>query len=1022
MNSTDNKHCLLLKNIIGVLVIIGLLYLLCDPVPGCAQDINNLHIEKVQEDGLTNDYIVCINQDTKGFIWFGTREGLFRYDGYSFRAFKNLPGDPSSLANNVIVSLCSDKNNLWIGTLGGLSCIDVNTLATTNFRAKEKLQAYAILADNDALLWVGTTSGLFQFNKINHSWKRVPGLEKNVFVSSISDDHKNHLYITTANSFYAYEKSSGAWKHYQPDLPWYLKQKFSKNWPIIFCRSCLDNGGNLWMTTWNAGLVRFNTQSGAIKSWVHETSDVRLMPYKIGIDILTDTLQNLWIANAEGGLTIFDLPKNKFTNYPVDRKSENKFSSAVDALFRDRSGTLWIGTISGIYKYDPHSAPLSKKLLLVKKGKSFEQPYNSPEVMFKDKDSTLWIGTYDGLFIADQKTGILTNVSKAIGLPANFPVFSIVQDKNGAIWCGEKNLLVKISKKMTTTGFAFKSEIFKSEDLKSNIICIDIDQLNRVWVGTHGDGIYRFDQSAKKFTSCHYEDKDIRSKINEIRSFCRISKDSLLAGGENTGLLLLHTNTMRFEKIQWPGLAKLTDINVIYKDRSDIWIGTEDKGLWRTDARLEAPRVIGLNDGLPSVDITGVVADEKGNVWSLTSAGIAELHLPDKKIIVFDKKDGMQSLDGFNAIIADKKGNVSAGGRGCIYNFNAADNLKNSRPPEVVITDLKVFDKDYDISSGKTIHLDYNQNYFSFEYVALNYTQSKLNKYAYKMDGLDKKWNDAGTRRYVSYANLDEGTYVFHVKASNNEGVWNEAPAKLVIMIAPPFWHRWWFYLSVVLVLSAVIYSLYMYNINQLKMRLQLRDKIARDLHDDIGSTLSGINIFSKMALQKMYADQSGGLELVEKISERSKNTLDALADIVWSINTRNDGMDNFLMKANEYLSILEAQGIAYDFTVGRDIEQLKIAMILKRELYLIFKEAICNASKYAKCSFVQISLMRHKEMFTLSIRDNGKGFNRDSVLPGNGIYNMHERAKKMNGELVIDSKENEGTTVMLNFRITRFR
>src|SRR5580698_3596176 len=221
MSSADNKDCLLLKYTIHLLTIVCVLYLLCGPVPCCAQDINNLHIEKVQEDGLSNDYIVCINQDTKGFIWFGTREGLFRYDGYAFRAFKNLPGDSSSLVNNVIGTLCPDKNNLWIGTLGGLSCMDVNTLAITNFHANEALQAYAILPENDSLLWVGTTSGMFQFNKINHSWKRVQGLDKNVFVSSISDDHKNHLYITTDNGFYAYEKYSGAWRHYKPDLPWY---------------------------------------------------------------------------------------------------------------------------------------------------------------------------------------------------------------------------------------------------------------------------------------------------------------------------------------------------------------------------------------------------------------------------------------------------------------------------------------------------------------------------------------------------------------------------------------------------------------------------------------------------------------------------------------------------------------------------------------------------------------------------------------------------------------------------------
>jgi len=201
-----------------------------------------------------------------------------------------------------------------------------------------------------------------------------------------------------------------------------------------------------------------------------------------------------------------------------------------------------------------------------------------------------------------------------------------------------------------------------------------------------------------------------------------------------------------------------------------------------------------------------------------------------------------------------------------------------------------------------------------------------------------------------------------------------------------------------------------------------MRDKIARDLHDDIGSTLSGINIFSKIAMQKMYADQSGGLELVTKISERSQNTLEALSDIVWSINTRNDGMDNFLMKANEYLSILEVQGIGYDFKVDPELEHMKLGMILRRELYLIFKEAICNAAKYAGCTFIQIYLARNKDHCTLTIHDDGKGFNPDTVGSGNGFYNMRQRAQKMDGDLTVTTRPGEGTLITLNFRITRFR
>jgi ligand-binding sensor domain-containing protein/two-component sensor histidine kinase len=984
------------------------------------QNVDNLRIEKVPEEGLTNDYVVCINQDSNGFMWFGTREGLFRYDGYSFKAFKNLPGDSTSLVNNVIITLYPEKNNLWVGSLGGLSCIDVNTRAVKNFTANKALQVYAILPKNDSIFWVGTTSGLFQFNKITRRWIRVPGLDKNVFVSSITDDHKNHLYITTHNGFYALTKSSGAWKHYHPDLPWY--PKISKDWPIFYCKSLLDSAGNLWMTTWNAGLVRFNTQTETIKTWSHQTNDTHLPPYKVAIDILQDPAGHLWLANVQGGLTIFDPSKNKFTNYPIDWKSENKFSGAVETLFRDRAGAYWIGTASGIYKYDPYTIHLSKKILLLKKGKSFEQPYNSPDVILKDNEGALWLGTYDGLFIANEKTGILTDVNKAIGLPANSPVFTIIQDKTGAIWCNEKNLLVKIIKKSTGRSFSFHSEVFRSDEIKTNIVALLIDQSKQVFVGTHGDGIFKLDQVTKKFTSCHYEEKDSRSKINEIRSFCEIGKDSVLVVGENTGLILFHTNTGVYQHIQWPGVSRLGDINIILKNRNDVWIGTEYKGLWQTDTHLKKPLIINLNDGLPSLDIVSVAADKDGNIWSLTNAGIVEFNRLNKKISVFDKKDGVQSLEGFNSVIADKSGNVLVGGRGCIYDIDPVGILKNTRPPSVLITDLKVFDKDYDIPKGQTIYLNYDQNYFSFEYVCLNYTQSKLNRYAYKMDGLDKKWNDAGSRRYVSYANLDEGTYTFNVKASNNEGIWNNVPARLVIVISPPFWHTWWFYLASVFVVSAVVYSLYMYNINQLKIRLQMRDKIARDLHDDIGSTLSGINIFSKIALQKMSAHEAGGFELVEKISDRSQKTLDALSDIVWSINTRNDGMDNFLMKANEYLAILEAQGIGFDFSVDQDMEHMKFGMILRRELYLIFKEAVCNASKYANCSFINISLTHYKETCTLTVRDNGKGFNMDAVSSGNGIYNMRQRAQKMNGDLDIKSKVNEGTTVTLNFRITRFR
>lgn len=1024
MKGGSIKYYLLSKMTIFFRSVLAFFYLLCLTTALSAQNIDNLYIEKVQEEGLSTDFIVCITQDSNGFMWFGTSEGLFKYDGYSFKAFKNSPGDSTSLINNVINCVYPEKNNLWIGTLSGLSCMDINTQTLKTFYSNELLEVYSILPKNDSVIWVGTSTGLFQFNKNHHQWKRIGALGKNIAVGSICDDKKDHLYITTNDGFYSYLKSTNTWKHYHPNLLTY--PMVEKNHAIAYCRSLLDNSGHLWLTTWSAGLLRFNTKTEEIKTWFHPTNDVRLVPYKSAIDLLPDEHGNIWVANREGGLTIYDPAINKFANYPVGWKSGNQLSGSLTCLFRDRSGTIWMGSGNGIFKYDPHNIQFSKTILLYKNGNSLTLEYNPPLTMTKNEDGSLWMGTYDGLFIFDKKKGVLKNYNNEIGLPRNLAVFNIIKGKTGDIWLNGRNLLVKISKKTGGNKTRFRAKIYRSPAIKGTIYTLYIDRENRIWLGTHGEGIFRFDPVAEKFISYHYVERDIQGKINEIRTMCELSKDSLLIGGENTGLILLHTNTGRYEKISWPGITDLTDhtfINKLYKNNNDVWIGTEYNGLLQTNNKLKPTRVFAYNDGLPSLNITSIIADKENNLWLLTGSGAAELNFRDKKIAVFDKNNGIQNLQELFSIITNNEGGISIGGKGSIYSFNPANAIKNTKPPDVLITDLRIFDKQYNIQKGETIKLNYNQNYFSCEYVALNFTQSKLNKYAYKMDGLDKKWNEAGPRRYVSYANLDEGTYVFNVKACNNEGVWNNTPAKLTIIITPPFWHRRWFYATFAVIILSIMYILYAYNLNQLKIRMQLRDAIARDLHDDIGSTLSGISIFSKIALQKINTDRGSSRELLEKISDRSEQTMDALSDIVWSINTRNDGMDNFLRKSREYLTeILEGQGLPYEFSVDDEIENLKIGMADRKELYLIFKEAVRNASKYAQCNFIKICFTRHKEVCTLTIHDNGKGFNINTVSLGNGIYNMKHRAAKMNGIFNIESEENKGTLVTLSFHIPRFR
>ena len=248
-------------------------------------------------------------------------------------------------------------------------------------------------------------------------------------MSYFSDDHHGHLYLTSPNGFYCYTFKTGEFKFHTLDfLPTYPKR--DKNTKLSIGRAATDKDGNLWISTWDAGLVRYNPQTGKTDSWFHPTDDVGFLPYKIVMAILPESSGNLWLANKEGGLTIFNPAKNKFTNYPVEWKSETKISDAVVSLFRDKSGIVWIGTENGIFKFDPHHIYLSKTNLYLKTAEGLAPSHLSPLTIFKDRDGLWWLGMYEGVFTYNEKTGVITDCNVAVGLPdqSAFACFNITQD------------------------------------------------------------------------------------------------------------------------------------------------------------------------------------------------------------------------------------------------------------------------------------------------------------------------------------------------------------------------------------------------------------------------------------------------------------------------------------------------------------------------------------------------------------------------------------------------------------------
>jgi signal transduction histidine kinase len=294
-------------------------------------------------------------------------------------------------------------------------------------------------------------------------------------------------------------------------------------------------------------------------------------------------------------------------------------------------------------------------------------------------------------------------------------------------------------------------------------------------------------------------------------------------------------------------------------------------------------------------------------------------------------------------------------------------------------------------------------------------------QYAYKLEGSGNQWSLLGKARVLFLSRLSPGTYTLRIRAGDLYGHWSEKEYVLPIRITPPFWNRWWFYVACSILLVVAAYSIYRFRLNRILSEQQLRNKIARDLHDDIGSTLSGIKLFSGIARKKLEEEKSTALDIVERIGERSESMIDAMSDIVWSINPRNDTVETMLVRMKQYAAeMLDSKNIHYKFETGNQLSRLKLGLDIRKDLFLFFKESVNNISRHANASVVDIKLESAPHRLLLTVKDNGVGFAREALKSqGNGLYNLYDRAQKMNGKLEILSRPGDGTTIILSIPLT---
>jgi signal transduction histidine kinase len=514
------------------------------------------------------------------------------------------------------------------------------------------------------------------------------------------------------------------------------------------------------------------------------------------------------------------------------------------------------------------------------------------------------------------------------------------------------------------------------------------DRDSYIWIGTWGGGVSRYDRRTDSFVRFTNVPDDIRSLNN------------------NTVLSL-------------------------YQDQEGaVWMGTYGGGLNRYDPNTRAFTHYTEADGLPNNVVYAVLPDRSGNLWLSTNKGISKFNLSTRTFRNYDVKDGLQGNE-FNmgSYYGSRSGRLFFGGINGFNVFHPDSIRDNADIPPVVLTSFKVFDMpialDRSILATDVVHLAYDQNFFSVEFVALNFVSPEKNRYAYRLEGLDGNWVNAGTRRFAIYTNIDPGTYTLRVKGSNNDGIWNNEGVSVAIVIPPPYYKTWWFRGLVLALIALALVLMYRYRVKKLLEIERIRASIATDLHDDIGSTLTEIALFSDVGIREIRSLVPGkpvtGAEsekvsaLLEEIGHTSRTLIDSMNDIVWAIDPKNDSFEFLLLRMKTHAArMMDAKGINYDIEIPPEMSELELPLGFRRRFFLIFKEAINNIIKHAHPTRVQLTLAKERNALVMTITDNGVGFDPRSADEGNGLRNMEERAAALGGTLSITSARASGTSIIL--------
>ena len=974
-----------------------------------------------------------IVQDKSGFIWLGTSDGLNRFDGRNFVVYRNIAGDSTSLTNNIINSLCTDHlGQVWAATNGGLCYYDFEDDAFHQIAFPDSLEkldqhrVHSVAPDNQDNIWFATRTYIHRWHKGQRLESiKVPG-DDHLQIKYLYIDDKQNVWIGMENGILRYQTQKKIFTNLTVSTAFTLEHHYSSTvHPILPYK-----GDTLLIGSWYGGLQKVYPDGDVLKSIPYTDDAEKDQRKHIIRGISPGPNGNYWIGTYGDGVSIFNSRTSTFTAHfhhdPSDSKSLS--DDYINDVFTDNSGIVWVGTDVGLDKYDPFTQQFQSILIPTFSGEfSVYRIPSSISEEFQHPDQLIITVSGAGIYQYDTNTDEFTLHRNDPKDPNSLPdnsVYTLFRDHQGRRWVGTRSGVCLANEDYTK----YSKLVVKGSEFTAGAHEIIEDHDGNIWLASFVNGVFRYNEKTKGLTQYAHDDANPNS-LPDDRVFCMLfDHDGMLwIGTQNRGLCRLNPMTGEFINFLHdkndPHTLPDNGMYDLHEDADHfLWIATEN-GLAKMDLKNFAITNYSTKDGLCNNDVFSITPDKEGYYWLATNNGISKF---DPKNITFKNyfiSDGLPTNRLTGSVYYSSNGILYLGTSGKITYCQPSMMQMNRHIPSVVITNFKVFDAREPIMREgpdlEPIKLSYKQNMITFDFAALNFTNSILNQYAYRLEGFDDHWIYCGNKQSATFTNLDGGTYTFHVKAANNDGIWNEEGAKVVITVKSPFWETWWFYLLCVLAISGILYGAYRFRIQQLLRLQQMRLRISRDLHDDIGSTLSSINMISSMAHERNPNDRKVP-ELFQTIANASHQAMELMNDIVWSINPKNDRMEMILIRMRQYASeILEAAQISFTLDMDDSCHHITIPIEKRKDFYLIFKEAINNMAKYSKAKNATIRMSCLHRILTLSITDDGIGFDPEKIYSGNGLKNMKARAQQLKGGLIIHAQSGAETQIELKIPVT---